>query len=1601
MVAGLALSVMVRLVVCDAAELGDELLVNGSFETAGGQNDRPAGWSWDSASQWVSEGGNRWVLQEATTPATRSIGQLIALEERYWKLRVSCRVRLTNVVQGVEGWHDARIAMQFQDAQGQMVGAWPNVLRFTGSTAGWERHERDFIVPPGAARLSLSCSLFSTTGRVEWDDVSVKLFKFDPVPEDAEVPESVVVRWDLDNAYREETATRGRVCINGLWRFHPVTLETSELPNPGTGWGYLKVPGTWAPSTSRQKPFGPDIWEEQLDLNKIDAAWYQRMVTVPAEWRGREVFLNIDNPKHSARVLVDGKEAGTIEWPGGRLKLTNLVQPGQTHELSIFTLALPLTPEQIVVMGPDQIEKARAQVRFKGLCGDCWLESEPMGARITDVFVKPSVRKHELALQCELADLDATRRYRLAAAVTDGEEIVREFASGLVSAAERIEFSGAWPDAKLWDIDQPNLYKVRVSLSDEDGKLLDQTTPIQFGFREFWIQGKDFYLNGSPIHLRCLDYFNAGEDFALASYDQARHTFAQARKLGFNYVIHSNYDYEPQSVAYIDDTVRAGDDLGFPMSFSIRHVKEIYREFENPEKRAYWNRVVEYEVRRFRNHPSIFMWAMNHNFTGWADDQNPAQLHGKFEPKPEDDRNLYERRHAASLAEQFVMQLDGTRPCYHHQSGPFNQMTTLNCYLCWTPLQERMEWISRWRDEGVKPLFFVEFGLPHHASWGGHREGPFIWTNSVNSEPLATEFGAIYSGDSAYALTEDEIKHYETIERVYASGRPFYIWEVLGAYWGGRWEHNFLEIKSLFTRYTWPAFRTYGISAILPWDQADLFKPLPNAQGRDVELQTDWDHLQRPGLAPDFIVWNTDWLTCPVPQGHIVPTSLGETFARVNRETLAYIAGPPERFTAQDHVFESGDKVTKQVVFLNDLRREVTFAYTCTAELYGSGGAGVKTVQVFQGEAKVSPGGKFVAPVRFTAPEVTSATGGRIRLVGSVDGRTDETLRDAFDFSVLPQRRPAKLPASTKIVCFDPKGLTRRALAAVGVPLAVVDKPTCPAETSVFIIGREAVSGDGPPIDLHAIMRTGATVLVFEQSEQVLQKLWGFRTASPGTRRVFIRQPSHPVCEGLTNQLLRDWRGSGTLLEAYPIRTGYHGDYPREDWCGFANSRTWQWGNYGTVASVVVEKPQRGNYSFILDCEFDQLYTPLFEWLTDGGRAIFCQLDLSGREGRDPVAERLLVNLIEYAAGSTKPSLGGARYVGDEATGKLLTDLGVNLDGGPVVIVGPGADHQQAKAAVSDARTVICLGLSGDALSAVLPFTVKTEKRLLTHWLIQQAHPDSVLVGLGNSDFHWRGRMEVEAITGGDANLLLSSLGDGRVVDEVRMEDGRRFVLLQILPNAFDYGSKPYLKLSYRHALIALARILTNCGVAIHSRLPEKLRDLPPGDVDLAGEWRFTTDPEARLTAETVSAPDFDATGWRKIRVPGMWERAFADLADYDGVAWYRTDFVLTAIPKEQVTLYLAAIDDEDWTYLNGKLIGHIGRDTNPDDYWSAKREYKIRPEDLREGRNVLVVRVNDLRQSGGFGAGKVGIFRPGAWLDSYYLDVPTSLDDPYRYNRW
>lgn len=104
----------------------------------------------------------------------------------------------------------------------------------------------------------------------------------------------------------------------------------------------------------------------------------------------------------------------------------------------------------------------------------------------------------------------------------------------------------------------------------------------------------------------------------------------------------------------------------------------------------------------------------------------------------------------------------------------------------------------------------------------------------------------------------------------------------------------------------------------------------------------------------------------------------------------------------------------------------------------------------------------------------------------------------------------------------------------------------------------------------------------------------------------------------------------------------------------------------------------------------------------------------------------------------------------------------------------------------------------------------------------------------------------------------------------------------------------------------------------------------------------------------------FNDTTWPNMKIPQRWE---STIGEVDGVIWFRKEFQITAEDASKpATLELSTIDDNDETFVNGVKVGA----TNA---WNAKRVYTIPPSVLKEGKNVVSVRVVD----GGGGGGIYG----------------------------
>ena len=150
---------------------------------------------------------------------------------------------------------------------------------------------------------------------------------------------------------------------------------------------------------------------------------------------------------------------------------------------------------------------------------------------------------------------------------------------------------------------------------------------------------------------------------------------------------------------------------------------------------------------------------------------------------------------------------------------------------------------------------------------------------------------------------------------------------------------------------------------------------------------------------------------------------------------------------------------------------------------------------------------------------------------------------------------------------------------------------------------------------------------------------------------------------GFPQELLANWRGDATLTPGSSPANAFDSAFPRSVWNGFDLPRVWRRGNRNAVASVLIEKPSRGNWLPLVDCGFDLQYTPLLEHQEAGQRILFCQMDLSGRTENDPAAAALLRRIADYIQRAPAPAPGRTLYyAGNDAGVELLTRLGVAVN---------------------------------------------------------------------------------------------------------------------------------------------------------------------------------------------------------------------------------------------------------------------------------------------------------------------------------------------------
>ncbi len=1229
------------------------------------------------------------------------------------------------------------------------------------------------------------------------------------------LPGGVKAVWDPELAHRESTATRERMSLNGLWRWQPADLDSAEAP--AGGWGYFKVPGSWPGITDymqkdSQTVFTHPDWRE-TNLSSVAAAWYERELTVPEDWTGRRIALEIDCLNSYAVVYVDGRRVGEARFPAGEVDLSAACRAGSKHRLSLFVAALPLQGVLLSYGDSAAAREVKGAVARRGLCGDLTLTSLPASPRVRTVKVDPSVQRKELRIEATLSGLSPGGRHSLRARVREkrGDQPVQEFFSPPFTLDDlgedgRIAFTAPWMPGSLWDLHTPeNTCELEVALLDSDRRILDAFWKERFGFRELWIEGRDFIFNGSRVYLSAVPLDNAQVGAALAAYEAARESFERLRRIGVNFVYTHNYGCEPGSHLAFAEILRAADDAGMLVALSQPHFSHYPWDEPGADETNGYAGHAEYYVDVAGNHPSVVFYAMSHNATGYNEDMNPDMIDGIREA-----RDSWASRNVvlARRAEAIVRRLDPARIIYHHASGNLGPMHPVNFYPNFVPVQEMSDWFGHWATEGVKPVFLCEYAAPFTWDWtmyrGWHNGKREFGSAEVPWEFCLAEWNAQFAGDRAYPASENEQENIRWEAGQFREGKLWRRWDYPHPVDSSRLEERY-PIFAAYITDNWRAFRTWGVSAISPWEYGHFWTLREGVDRGRKALPVDWERLQRPGLSPDYLDQRYERMDLAYERADWIATPAAEAFQRNNRPLLAWIAGSSAAFTAKDHLFLPGETVEKQIILLNNSRRLVKASVHWSVDLPES--------LAGEQEMTLATGDQERLPLDFRLPEETPP--GRYAIRASVRFDTGETQEDVFPLDVLPAPQP--LAVDAKIALFDPKGETAAALSRLGIASETVGADEDLDGFELLIVGKAALTLHEPAPTIAAV-REGLKVILFEQTAEALERRLGFRTAQYGLRQVFPRVPGHPALTGITAELLRDWRGAATLLPPrleYESDSNYNGA-PTVRWCGLPVTRLWRCGNRGNVASVLIEKPARGDFLPVIDGGYSLQYSPLLEFREGKGLILFCQLDLTGRTEAEPAAGLIFRNLLRYAAHWTPAPRREAVYVGDPAGRRHLESMGISpagfeaglLSDNALLIVGPGGGGELAAEAEAvdhwfqEGGHVLALGLDQTDLDA-LPGerAVVREGEHISTGFAPGDH-GSLLAGVGPADVHNR-----------DPRLIPLLAGGARAVGNGVLGIGPGTLYCQATPWEFEAGGQMNRKRTHRRFSVLISRLLGNMGV--------------------------------------------------------------------------------------------------------------------------------------------------------------------------------------------
>jgi len=235
------------------------------------------------------------------------------------------------------------------------------------------------------------------------------------------------------------------------------------------------------------------------------AAWYQKEIQIPKGWQTKHISLFLERCHTETTVWLDDQKLGkenSLVAPH-IYDLTAFAAPGK----HILTIRIDNRLQTINVGQDSHSVTDQTQGNWNGIIGRMELQATPK-TFIKEIQVYPDIHAHLAKVQLKLeGNADQAKTIELSAHSYNSskKDNIRPLHISVQSAAQKSPDSLVidYPmgkDVLQWSEFHPAMYLLTVTLTNKDGS--KSTKEVNFGMRDFKVNGRQFEVNGYKTFLR-------------------------------------------------------------------------------------------------------------------------------------------------------------------------------------------------------------------------------------------------------------------------------------------------------------------------------------------------------------------------------------------------------------------------------------------------------------------------------------------------------------------------------------------------------------------------------------------------------------------------------------------------------------------------------------------------------------------------------------------------------------------------------------------------------------------------------------------------------------------------------------------------------------------------------------------------------------------------------------------------------------------------------------------------------------------------------------------------------------------------------------------